>query len=470
MSQGEDVLALRDDLAARPDFEVTLRGYDKRQVEQYIARINAEVSSLSAERERALGQVRDLTERLKRQHTDLSELAELRQRPAQVERASFRHLGPMVDQILELAEKQAEAITTTTAQQMAHHKDEAEKILAEARDQADRLRAESEGALERAEQELKRVHDQNAQQAEHARAEADALVEAARVRVQQEVEAARAQTQQEVSQWKANVERELAEMRAAAERELAGQRTAVNQKNAALHAEAQQHAVDLRRRADDQNAAHQQQLTVVQQEIRARRQALAQLQAELDIAQQRLVQSRQDGATAERDVAQLQQRLSETTQELNHELHRLEEARRSAESAERHAVAVRARVQREAERVANLAAAAVMAAAVGGVETGEYPRVQMRPNPRHSAAEPEQPEVVADHEGMSEEPPHAEVLEPEQPQGEQAAGEQPEDEREQQHHEGDPELAEYANGRRDGEIAVPAQRMPLPERVGADAE
>ncbi|MDT5026165.1 MAG: hypothetical protein QOE61_2591, partial [Micromonosporaceae bacterium] len=36
---------------------------------------------------------------------------------------------------------------------------------------------------------------------------------------------------------------------------------------------------------------------------------------------------------------------------------------------------VRARVQREAKRFAELAAAAVMAAAAGGTDTGEFPKV-----------------------------------------------------------------------------------------------
>ena len=45
------------------------------------------------------------------------------------------------------------------------------------------------------------------------------------------------------------------------------------------------------------------------------------------------------------------------------------------DSAERHAKDVRARVQREAKRVADLAAAAMTAAAAGGTETAEYPMV-----------------------------------------------------------------------------------------------
>ena len=50
-------------------------------------------------------------------------------------------------------------------------------------------------------------------------------------------------------------------------------------------------------------------------------------------------------------------------QELEIELKRVAEAKRAGEAAERHAADVRRQVQREAKRVAELAAAAVLAAA-----------------------------------------------------------------------------------------------------------
>jgi hypothetical protein len=36
MSNGEDLFALREDMASRPSFELALRGYDKRQVDRYL--------------------------------------------------------------------------------------------------------------------------------------------------------------------------------------------------------------------------------------------------------------------------------------------------------------------------------------------------------------------------------------------------------------------------------------------------
>jgi cell division septum initiation protein DivIVA len=419
MSNGGELFAVREDATSRPSFEPALRGYDKRQVDQYVAWADSEIPRLVAESQRAFARIQDMAA----QHQRLQvELNELRQRPAQVDRASFRDLGPMVDQILALAEKQADAITSTTAERAAKRQAEAENVLVEAREkaaqtlrefeaemstrraeedkaheerrtaaqaelaeirkQADRLRAEGEAARDRADQEAKRLKEQSAQQVEHARAESVALVEAALAQAQREADAARTQAQQELAQRQAELEQEIDE-----------RRTEAGQKIVALHTEAQQHAADVRRRADEQSAAHQQQLAVVQQEIQAQRQALGELQAELDSAQQRLAQSRQEQAATDHEVTQLRQRLGEIRQDLTAELNRLDETRRAADAAEQHAKEVRARVQREAKRVADLAAAAVMAAAAGGADTGEYPQVPVRPRVRRPVDEDMEPTV-----------------------------------------------------------------------------
>lgn len=358
MSNGDEPLGSD---ASRPAFATVVRGYDKRQVDHYVSRLEGEHAQLAAEHQRAFRQIQDMGAHIREVS---GELTELRQQPRQLERASFRDLGPMVDQILALAEKQADAITTAAAQKGAEHQADAEKALGEARDLAEKLRADGAAAHEKSEQEAKRVDELAAQRAEQARQEAEALVEAARMQAQKELETARQQTQQEIAQW-----------REAVEQELGAQRTAANEKNVALHAEAQQYTTDLRRKAEEAAAAQHQQLMVVQKETEARRDALTQLEAELTAAQQQLGQVRQESTAAKRELSQVQHQHTEVSQSLSGELERLEQARRAAESAERHAKDVRARVQREAERVASMAAAAVMAAAQRGAETGEYPQV-----------------------------------------------------------------------------------------------
>ncbi len=294
MTQAKEPVAGFDEVIARPGFDVAMRGYDKRQVDDYVARVAGEISALVAERKRMLAQLHEMGGHLQKHR---AELAELQKRPASIERASFRHLGPMVDQILALSEKQGEAIIATANEK-----------------------------AETAEKEAATLREQSEKQLEQAKHDAEALIEAARSQVQQEVEAIRAQTHQELSR---------------------------------------------------QTASHQQQLAAVLHEIEGRQKVLAQLRTEMETAQQRLVQARHEGTAAERDLGQLQQHLGEVSQQLDAQMGRLENARQAAESAERHAKEVRARVQREAERVANLAAQAVMAAAARGAEpTGEFPTIQ----------------------------------------------------------------------------------------------
>ena len=93
MSTGEESYASRDDGTSRPSFELALRGYDKRQVDRYVEQMDGALSTLTADRAQAAGQIQGLTTHIQRLQ---AELTELRQRPAQVDRASFRDLGPMV--------------------------------------------------------------------------------------------------------------------------------------------------------------------------------------------------------------------------------------------------------------------------------------------------------------------------------------------------------------------------------------
>src|SRR5512142_1355078 len=99
--------AVRDDVTSRPRFDLVMRGYDKRQVDQYAAKADHEIATLTAEYDRARNQLQVVSVHLQQVQ---AELTELRHKPVPVNRASFRDLGPMVDQILALAEKQAAQI------------------------------------------------------------------------------------------------------------------------------------------------------------------------------------------------------------------------------------------------------------------------------------------------------------------------------------------------------------------------
>src|SRR5690606_35892309 len=81
MSTGE-AFASRDETTPRPEFELALRGYDKRQVDYYIEQTEHTIATLTSERDWAFNQARELTAQVQQLQ---AELHELRQRPARVD-------------------------------------------------------------------------------------------------------------------------------------------------------------------------------------------------------------------------------------------------------------------------------------------------------------------------------------------------------------------------------------------------
>ncbi len=403
MSHTESSLAPGEATASRPSFEVALRGYDRSEVDQYTARVQHNLAMLVADRDRANAEIENLKTLVQQLR---AELTESQGRTVQIDRAAFSDLGPMVEQMLTLAEKQAKAIVDHATQRAGSREAEADKLLndargraahmtreletqlilrrktadkahddhkaaaeaelAEIRQEVDRVRAKADSDREQAEQETQGLAEQNERHVERARAEARALVDAARTEAAQE----------------------LAGKRAEMDREIGERRTEAAQKIAGLHALAQVQADELHRQLTAQAAAHQQQMDILSEEIKLQRQTLGGVQAELAAADQRLAQSGQQQATIDHEVAQQQQRLIEVGQALAAEIQRLEEARRAGAAAEQHARDVRIRVQREAQRVAERAAAAVLAAAAGaGTETGEFPQIVLEPGIDRTADE-----------------------------------------------------------------------------------
>src|SRR5262245_17805681 len=107
MSQGVDLLGLTGGGPNEPNFETVLRGYDRRQVDKYLKQIELEIAALAGERDEAYAQLNVLNQHLQQmQH----ELASARRFVATGDSVTYRHLGPRVEQILSLAEEQADAI------------------------------------------------------------------------------------------------------------------------------------------------------------------------------------------------------------------------------------------------------------------------------------------------------------------------------------------------------------------------
>ena len=130
MSHGGEIFGLGGDAAAtEPSFETALRGYEKKQVERYVARAENEIAALAAEREQAYSQIQAMASQIERLQQDVTQA---RRDSGIGGEVSFRHLGPRVELILATAEEQAEAIKASATDDIAGRLAEAERIRAEA--------------------------------------------------------------------------------------------------------------------------------------------------------------------------------------------------------------------------------------------------------------------------------------------------------------------------------------------------
>src|SRR4051812_29126579 len=165
MSHGGEIFGLGGDAATEPSFETALRGYERKQVERYVARAENEIAALAAEREQAYTQIQAMAAQIERLQ---QEITQARRQTDLGAEASFRHLGPRVEQILALAEEQAEAIKASATDDIAARLAEAERIRAEAEGHAHNAIRDFEIALaaRRAEEEradaAKRANSQKA--------------------------------------------------------------------------------------------------------------------------------------------------------------------------------------------------------------------------------------------------------------------------------------------------------------------
>jgi DivIVA domain-containing protein len=208
----EQLVPLTDD-EQPTGFDVVLRGYDRRQVDDYLDRVEAALNDADArhaEDAQRLGalesQVIDMHERL----ADAERRAEGRPEPAPV-------AGDRIAAMLRLAEEEATAIRDAAKQ-------EAERIVAEAQVEAGQETAKRTAELDRRERDI-------------ATASEDA-------------DATRRQAQQEADEIKARAEQEAVATRQQAQEELRRMHEAGQLEAAAMTSEARRQVEDLSRQRD----------------------------------------------------------------------------------------------------------------------------------------------------------------------------------------------------------------------------
>ena len=193
MNENSDLLP---NLAAQEDaFEVQLRGYSRRQVDEFVARCRSQVREL----EERLGRALDDGE----QHRQ--EIKALRQQ-ALGHRPAHEEVSERISQILKLADDEAKA-------QKTRADDDIKKQLSEAQQEADRTRKE---ARDQAEHMLTAAQEQAERAISTARAEAEKTRNAARAEADHATADARKKADSVLSNAKAQAKQTLDEATARA--------------------------------------------------------------------------------------------------------------------------------------------------------------------------------------------------------------------------------------------------------------
>ncbi|MDQ6911099.1 MAG: DivIVA domain-containing protein, partial [Actinomycetota bacterium] len=156
------------------EFETTMRGYDRRQVDSYLARTEAELAALTGERDSALNRSADLAAQLANSH---AEIESLRRRLVDTAvEVTPENVHARVRPIVELAQAEARGIRESVDREASHLRMLADADAAETRRQAahdaERMRAQAQADLQRA--------TDAAAQREH---EADEILNAARAEI-----------------------------------------------------------------------------------------------------------------------------------------------------------------------------------------------------------------------------------------------------------------------------------------------
>lgn len=189
---GSDFFPLADENAP-PQFDVVMRGYERRQVDAWMERLQAEVADLTDARDDALAIANDRANLIAELE---DEIEALRFKAASFEHIDSANVSERIHDMLKLARDEAAQVRRSAEQ-------EAERTLAAARAEAERLREEAHAEQQR----LTSAATQRAK-------EADDKLAKARTTANGEIETARSKARVILSEAKAERDRLDAEAKA----------------------------------------------------------------------------------------------------------------------------------------------------------------------------------------------------------------------------------------------------------------
>jgi|GEM_PF-427958 len=189
-------------------FEVQLRGYSRRQVDEFLARSRS--------------QIRDLEQRLERSHNESEELrhdlATARQQ-ALGAKPAHQEVSERIAQILKLADDEARSEKSKAADEISQQRNEssaeAERVRAEAREQAERMLT---AAQEQAERAITGARAEAEKTRNAARTEAERTTSTSRTEAERMTTTARAEAERVTTTARAESERVTTTARAESER------------------------------------------------------------------------------------------------------------------------------------------------------------------------------------------------------------------------------------------------------------
>lgn len=205
MTEHTDPLA---DLGQEEIFEKEMRGYSRRQVDEFVAKARGQARE-SRDLETRLSHALDENERLR------LELSSARQ--AVSGRPPHEEISERVGQILKLADDEAKSQRKFAAEEIGKLREEAkqetERLRAEAKQETDKFRAEAQNQAERM---LRAAQEQAENSVASARAEAEKTRNAARTESERSVTEAHKQAETAVASAKAQAKQVLDEATARA--------------------------------------------------------------------------------------------------------------------------------------------------------------------------------------------------------------------------------------------------------------
>lgn len=148
---------------AVPEFDVVLRGYDRRQVDEYLDRLEADLAAAQTERSTLTARARALDKQLTEQDR---EVQAARRQLVESAQPTYAGLGARVHQLLSIAEQESADIRSKAEAAAAQIRGQAEKDVAHLRERADSVLAEAKTRSEAAERDYTTALDARRQRAE----------------------------------------------------------------------------------------------------------------------------------------------------------------------------------------------------------------------------------------------------------------------------------------------------------------